>query len=396
MNTSINIKQYNKLKLTLAATSTLAVMAGAMIAPSLPLISRAFEDEPNSILFSKLVLTIPALFIALGGPFVGLLIDKYGRKIILLFSVLLYALAGSSGIYLTSLKAILAGRALLGLAVAGIMTTCITLIGDHFKGIERNKTMGLQTAFMALGGVLYITIGGFLAEINWRAPFYVYFSSLLFLVPVFRIIIEPEKQLPSSKVTVKPSVEYPKFKIVFIFFIALTGMVLFYLIPVQLPFLLNEITDAGIMKAGMAIAASALTASVVALSYQKLKSRLSFQSIYMIIFLFMAIGYLIFSLSGSYFHILIGSGLTGLGTGLLMPNTNLWIVDISPSIMRGRIVGGLTTSAFLGQFLSPLVFQPASSFLSLQEIFRFASIIAAIYCLGFLSFLIISKRRIVE
>ncbi|MCP4725757.1 MAG: MFS transporter [bacterium] len=381
-----------KIKITIVATSTLAVMAGAMIAPSLPLINSAFSDESNSILLSKLVLTIPALFIAIGGPIVGFIIDKYGRKNMLIFSILLYAVAGSSGLYLNNLQAILTGRAMLGLAVAGIMTTCITLIGDFFKGIEREKTMGLQTAFMALGGVIYLTIGGFLADINWRAPFLIYFSSFLFLIPVVKFIKESEPQPRAMQITLKPAVEYPKIKILFIYFVALTAMVLFYLIPVQLPFLLNEMAVFGSLKAGAAIAASASTSSIVALSYQRLKSRFSFQGIYMITFLFMMIGYIIFSMSQSYIHVLVGSGLTGLGTGLLMPNTSLWIVEISPGIMRGRIIGGLTTSAFFGQFLSPVVFQPVQKILTMQEMFMFASMIACVYFIGFLLYTISAKK----
>ena len=40
-------------------------------------------------------------------------------------SLALFALFGSSGAYLSSLEMILVGRALLGIAIAGIMTTTI-------------------------------------------------------------------------------------------------------------------------------------------------------------------------------------------------------------------------------------------------------------------------------
>ena len=66
------------------------------------------------------MLTIPALFIAIGGLFAGQLVDRIGRKPLLIVSTLLYGIAGVSGFVLNSLGTILVGRAVLGLSVAGI------------------------------------------------------------------------------------------------------------------------------------------------------------------------------------------------------------------------------------------------------------------------------------
>jgi MFS family permease len=67
-------------KITLLLISTLTVMAGATIAPSLPAMQAVFADIPNVGYLVWLVLTLPALFIAIGAPLVGVLIDQLGRK----------------------------------------------------------------------------------------------------------------------------------------------------------------------------------------------------------------------------------------------------------------------------------------------------------------------------
>lgn len=77
------------IKATLLFTSTLTVMSGATIAPSLPAMQEYFADVPNSALLVRLVLTIPALFIAIGGLFVGQLADRLGRKPLLIGSTAL-------------------------------------------------------------------------------------------------------------------------------------------------------------------------------------------------------------------------------------------------------------------------------------------------------------------
>ena len=101
-------------------------MSGATIGPVLPVMSEAFADTPDSAFLTRLVLTMPALFIVITSPFAGYLVDRLGRKKLLLAATLLYGFAGSAGSWLDSLTAILVSRALLGVAVAGVMTVCVT------------------------------------------------------------------------------------------------------------------------------------------------------------------------------------------------------------------------------------------------------------------------------
>ena len=134
--------------LTILLGGTLTVLAVATISPALPEMSRFFKDVPNADFLVRLVLTIPGLSIAISAPFIGLLLDRWGRKPVLILSVLLYGLTGTSGYVLETLPAILIGRSLLGFAVAGIMIGFTTLIADYFSGEQRNKFMGYQGGVM--------------------------------------------------------------------------------------------------------------------------------------------------------------------------------------------------------------------------------------------------------
>jgi MFS family permease len=168
-------------KATLLLVSTLTVMAGATIAPSLPKMQEHFDSVANSEYLVRLALTMPAFFIALGAPFVGMLIDRLGRKPLLLIALILYGLAGSSGLILNDLGSILVGRAFLGISVGGIMTTATTLVADYYLGTARAQFLGLQSAFMGLGGVFFLSLGGFIADFNWRYPFAIYLFIYLFI-----------------------------------------------------------------------------------------------------------------------------------------------------------------------------------------------------------------------
>jgi MFS family permease len=336
-------------------------MSGATIAPSLPAMREYFSDVPNADYLVRLALTLPALLIALGAPVVGIMIDRLGRKPLLLVALILYGLAGSSGLFLTSLNLILIGRVLLGISVAGIMTTATTLIADYYVGNARAQFLGLQASFMGLGGVLFLSVGGFLADLNWRFPFAIYLFSLILFGLALIFLPEPNRNL-TVYTTGNINSETPQklpVKLVFLTYgLGIISQIVFYLIPVQLPFYLKELFAANASQSGLAIALATLMSAIISLYYRQIKAKLSFTAIYGITFLNLGIGYLLISLGNIYSIILLGLAISGIGLGLIIPNMNLCLTSVTPDRMRGRILSGVTTSIFLGQFLSPVVSQP--------------------------------------
>jgi hypothetical protein len=59
-------------KATLLVVSTLTVMAGATIEPSLPAMRQHFADVANADYLVRLVLTVPALFLAIAFGLMGI------------------------------------------------------------------------------------------------------------------------------------------------------------------------------------------------------------------------------------------------------------------------------------------------------------------------------------
>lgn len=385
-NTDITSANTLPIKTTLLLTSTLTVMSGATIAPSLPAMQSYFADIDNSALLVRLVLTIPALFIAIGGMFAGQLVDRLGRKPLLLTTTFIYGLAGASGFVLNSLGAILFGRALLGLSVAGVMTSVTTLIADYYQGQQRANFMGLQAAFMGLGGVVFLSVGGFVADLNWRYPFLIYLSAWAILIAIALNLYEPQRStILETDDFAAESHRIPFPVLAMIYGIALFYMVTFYLIPVQLPFYLQSLGNESASASGLAIAASTLASSISSLRYGFVKQRLGFVEIVVLAFGIAAVGYVAIGFSGSYNLVLLSLIVVGFGFGLLMPNLNVWLASIVPDNLRGRALGGLTTFFFLGQFLSPIVSQPISNTLDLGQTYIIAGIALALLSLAFLA-----------
>ncbi|SRR4028118_1300049 len=361
--------------ITLLFTSSMTVMAGATISPALPQIQQFFQNEPNSEFWVKLMLTLPGLFTAIGAPFAGIIIDRFGRKPLLTGAIILYGLAGGSGCILSSLTGLLIGRAFLGLAVGAIMTTSIALIADYYQGPKRNQVMGIQAAFMGYGGVVFLTLGGFLADISWRVPFSIYLSAFAFLPLVIFCLTEPQVEAQQNSVLLEEAnAKLPVGTIALIYALTFLTMVVFYMIPVQLPFYLKSLGQVSNTQTGLAIAASTLASAIVSMRYGKIKTHLSFTGVLICLYVLLGLGYVTISWAASYPFVLLGLVIAGSGLGLLLPNMNVWLNAKTPIASRGRVLGGLTTCMFLGQFCSPIVSQPIAQKIGLGVTYGVAGV----------------------
>lgn len=106
------------------------------------------------------------------------------------------------------------------------------------------------------------------------------------------------------------------------------------------------------------MALHSLVAASIATQYRRLKKHISHPRVFCIVFLFMGIGYLTVSQAGGWAAMLAGLFISGLGLGFYFANVNAWLVAIAPPHIRGRAVGILATFVYLGQFVSPIAFQP--------------------------------------
>jgi MFS family permease len=371
-------------KATLLLVSSLTIMAGTAIAPALPSIHDHFSGIAYSGLLIRLVLTLPALFIVLAGPLTGWFLDRKGRLRLLVPAMLLYGISGSSGLYLDSIWAILAGRALLGVAVAGIMTSATTLIADYYKGLARSQFMGWQAAFMNLGGIVFLTAGGGLAELGWRWPFTIYLTAI-FLIPLVNYsLTEPVKEKPNSDSSSFLNDHNNHVRLLAsIYGIGFLGMLLFYFIPLQIPFYLSETAGAGPATSGVAIAIVTLFAMITAFGYGRIKNYMGYIHVFGLNFGLMGAGYLIIGLGTGYASVFTGLAICGLGTGLMFPNLNVWLTSEIPEYMRGRAVGGLTTAIFMGQFISPVAGQPLSGLFGTGILFAGAGLFMLLLAITF-------------
>lgn len=356
-------------KVTLLMVATLTIMAGTTISPSLPAIEAHFAGVEGVKLLSRMVLTLPALFVAFCAPLIGGLADRYGRLRLLIGSILLYGFSGISGLFVDSLPALLAGRAALGIAIGGIMTLTTALVGDYFGGSERERYLGLQQAFTGIGGVAFVAAGGILADHHWRAPFAIYAVAFAIVPAAMAFLAEPVRSAPNSlQTTGNPSdravLWLPVAALCAVAFFVNT---IFYFIPSQLPFYLRVVGIGAASSAGFALGLHNLVMAGSALAYGRLRARFSVPAIFMIGLCLMTLGFVLVAFSTTMPSILLAMAIAGAGLGVTIPNLMSGIIAQATPATRGRLAGMVTASMFIGHFTSPFASQPLIEAVGFQE-----------------------------
>src|SRR5215217_3970675 len=104
----------------------------------------------------------------------GSLGDRFGRKRALQFGLIVFAAGSVGSAMATSVDALTASRALMGVGGAFIMPSTHTIITVMFPPGERAKAIGAWGAISGLGIVLGPLVGGALLEVfDWSAVFWV-------------------------------------------------------------------------------------------------------------------------------------------------------------------------------------------------------------------------------
>ncbi|MVO98116.1 MFS transporter [Paenibacillus lutrae] len=106
-------------------------------------------------------------------PIAGEWSDKYGRKKMIVAGLLLFSISNLLFATASQIWLLYVSRLIGGISAAAMIPSMMAYIADVTTEEKRGKGMGLLGAAMSLGFVIGPGIGGFLADLGLRAPFYV-------------------------------------------------------------------------------------------------------------------------------------------------------------------------------------------------------------------------------
>jgi len=343
--------------LVLLVTSGLTVLVTAILGPSLPAMQAWFAAVPGADFLVPLTMTAPMLMMAGLSVLAGELADRVGRKRLLVAAALLYAVVGTAPLYLDSLVAIIASRFALGILEAILMTVSTTMIGDYYSGAKRERFMSLQTTVSATSAFLLNTLGGFIAEHGWRAPYGVYAISLL-LAPLMVIYLwEPTTRASMSGAEVeRDGAAFRPGLLAFTCVLAVVTGIMFLTVPVHFGYLHGAIGVKSPSQIGLAYGINSLgVVSGTLLFGWALASRLSVAGQLSLGALVAGAGFALMQAAGDYTLLTLAGFVNGVGAGILLPTMVTWNMRDLPVSRRGFGTGAFQSCLFFGMFLNPII-----------------------------------------
>ncbi len=359
--------------LVLLLSSCLAVLGAVLLAPVLPRIQDAFADTPGVEALTPIVLTAPALVIGLTATFAGRIVDRLGRKRLLVGALIAYAIVGTAPVWLPSLELIVVSRVLVGLTEAAIMTCCTTLLADYFHGSQRERYFGLQVVFTTVAATVFFGVGGALGAQDWRAPFWLYAVSLPLAAAAARFVWQPAPQAAARAEKLAP---LPWRTLAAPIGVTLLGGLVFYVLIVELSFKLDDIGVESTATIGAASAIASLGTAVGGFLFGRLAKHGPVLTV-PLAFGLSGVGLIGMGLASSLPLVIAFAVVTGFGNGLILPSLLTWALAPLTFEQRGRGTGVWTSAFFIGQFVCPLLVLALTG--------AFDSLGTAILVLGFVS-----------
>jgi MFS family permease len=336
---------------------TLSTMVIVLLAPILPRLLDEFSHVPNHEYWVPMILTIPALCVAFLSPVAGMLGDYFGRRRLLMWSFVAYAIVGLAPIFLTSLPAILISRIGVGITEALIMVLSTTMIGDYYEGAARDKWLAAQTAFASMSALVFFNVGGQLGAFGWRMPFWVYSSALLMLLLVALFTWEPSEKDANAAAEAPPhhaSWEgFPWRRMMMILAITIYGSVFFYTVQILASSGLVALGLSNPAEIGFKTSIASIGVPLGTYLYSR-TGRWPVARLLLIEFSLLSIGFLLMSRAATPGGFLAGCFINQLGAGMLLPTLLVWAMSLLPFGIRSRGAGMWTGAFTFGQFLSPL------------------------------------------
>ena len=351
------------------ATSTLTLMALTVLSSILNLLR---EDLGLSASHVGFLITVYAGFVVLASPFVGIAIDRLGPKPLLVTGSLIYGLSGSAGLFINSYYPLVASRAVLGIAVAAVFSAVSVIIGQNFHGKDLHQMMGLRVSVNSFAAVIWPVLGGWLGAFSWHAPFAIYLVGIPLGLAILRWVPKSQTQTGAAGATKKVTfmtVISRQQVLIAVYALMFMSTLVLSTVTVYLPQLLERVGVSDTFTIGLYVSAFTLTIAVTSLLYGRIKTVLDYGAIAMIAVALWALGFAVIVLAPGKATILIALVIIGLGPGLTLPAAIAWATEIGPESLRGSITGNVTTFAYLGIFLAPILLGPVETFISLPAVF---------------------------
>lgn len=342
----------------------LSAIGTVSLPPVLPSIAKVFSIKLENIGLVMFIYTLPGILLT---PLFGYFIDKYGRKVFLIPSLIFYAIFSFACFTAQSFEMLLVYRFLQGIAVASLGSINILLISDFFNSKEKNKMLGINSAVLSLGTAIFPLISASLVKFGWNFPFLI----STFALPVALWGIFSYKEVKNSDLEnfiIKSTKNNIMRNYVYLFSI-ISYIVLFGCFITYLPFLIKMKLQGMPQHIGLSITFLSIGTIIVASMFDYFAKKINQMNLLAYSFLIQAIALVILIFAPSIPVVFMASFLYGCGNALNFPNTQSLIVKLSDENQLATNLSFNRMSVLIGQTIGPLLMGFVIKFSNLETVF---------------------------
>jgi len=327
-----------------------------MIIPILPLYAQGFRATEWQI---GLLLASYSFMQFLASPVLGWFSDRYGRK-----PVLLCSLIGSAAGYMlmasaVSLATLFAARILAGISGASVGTAS-AYIADITPPENRSKRIGLIGAAFGIGFVLGPAIGGILSHFSVAAPFwFAAILSILNAIVMWVVLPEPERHAvrQQGRVDLRETLEqagsWRLGVITVTYFIGIAGFAIVTVIYAQVSnrrFDLNQ-SQISYIFVMMGLIGALIQGGAIG----RLARRFGDVDLAIAGFALMAVSMIAMPLAHSIPVFLLFSAGLAMGNSLSQPTISAIASKGASPALQGRVLGVVQSAGSLGRVFGPVI-----------------------------------------
>lgn len=370
--------------MTVVVAAFLPIIAIVAMFPAVPAMIAHFSDDPSASVKVPSMVTAPGLTIAVVALFAGMMVDRFGRRKLLLASTFLYGIFGTMPYFLTSLDAVYASRLLLGLSEAALLTTLNTLIADYWDEKGRRNWLTVQGMVGPALSSLALFFAGILVANGWNTVFLIYLVGFPIFVAMYFWLYEPDSDEAARKMlAIGSPVAATPFPWATIFTIALLTVfssTLYYVFIVNGGIVWQELGVGNPADIGRLTALPSLFIVVGALIFWAMGKFGIGSRGQIAAFLFvLGTGLAAIGLAQGTAGMIGGMAIQQTGAGMAVPVLIAWAQNKLPFEHRGRGMGVWTSAFFFGQFSSPLLISLIRSYAgTMQGAFLIAGIVGLV------------------
>jgi len=333
----------------------MAVLGVSSITPAFPIIVDELGISPQSVGYLITAFTLPGVLLT---GFLGILADQFGRKRILVPSLLLFAIAGAACAFARDFRPLLLLRFLQGAGAAGMGAINFTIIGDLYTGQERTAAMGCNSSVVSVGTASYPAIGGALATLGWFYPFLLPLAAIPVAVAVYFSLDNPEPSRPQHFREYLADVwrVIANRQVLAMFVVGtLTFMILYGSYLAYFPLFVSGSFAVSPFTVGLVMSVSSLATGITSSQSGRLAGALSERALIGVSCLLYVVALLAIPLISNLWLLTIPVAIFGIGQGINLPSLMALITGEAPMEQRGALMAVNGMVLRLGQTLGPLV-----------------------------------------